>query len=173
MSYIVGHNMTHYLSLEIPRCSQILQRISQQGHYSVEELCLKFAVSDMTIRHLHALENSGQVLRTHGGATMSERVASEFGFMQRVRVNHDAQTRHRSSVIRPAVRCENGDNRLRDKHPGAGGTATRVSGSYADHNVTPHRVGPQFSEGVDLLVPGGRLRRLLTLCLCPLLLAVK
>jgi hypothetical protein len=166
--------MTHYLSLGIPRRSQILQRIGQQGQCSVEELCLKFAVSDMTIRiNLHALENSGQVLRTHGGATMSERVAFEFGFMQRVRVNHDAQTRQRSSVIRPVGRCENSDDRLRDKHPGAGGTAARVSGSDSDHNVTPHYVGPQFSEGVDLLVPGGLLRRLLTLCLCPLLLAVK
>ena len=68
----------------IPRHSQILQSLRKKGHCSVEELCLKFAVSDMTIRRdLHALENSGHVLRTHGGAALAERVAFEFGFLER------------------------------------------------------------------------------------------
>ncbi|MEI8309247.1 MAG: DeoR/GlpR family DNA-binding transcription regulator [Verrucomicrobiota bacterium] len=144
----------------IPRHSQILQSLRKKGHCSVEELCLKFAVSDMTIRRdLHTLENSGHVLRTHGGAALAERVAFEFGFLERSMAHRAAKR-----AIAAAAFAELGRAKtiLVDSGTTTLALAEHLRGSTGLTVITtslPIASALQFSEGVDLILLGGLLRR--------------
>ncbi|MBL4702033.1 MAG: DeoR/GlpR transcriptional regulator [Phycisphaeraceae bacterium] len=67
------------------RREQILQLIQQQGECSIDALASTFDVSGMTIRRdLQDMVNDGQVIRTHGGATLAPKVSFEFRFLERV-----------------------------------------------------------------------------------------
>ena len=51
------------------RLSKIVEIVNQKGTVSVNELIERLNVSDMTIRRdLASLENSGELIRVHGGA---------------------------------------------------------------------------------------------------------
>ena len=144
----------------IPRQQQILQLLRQSGHCTIEQIRRKFTVSDMTVRRdLQALEDSGHVLRTHGGAAISERVAFEFSFMQRTKENRAAK-----QAIAAAAFAQLGTAKtvLLDS-----GTTTLT---LAEHLRTakgltvlttslPIASTLQFSKEIDLLLLGGLLRR--------------
>ena len=144
----------------IPRHEHILELLRKGGSCSIEQIRKKFNVSDMTIRRdLQALENSGHVLRTHGGAVISERVAFEFGFMQRVNENRAAK-----QAIAAAAFAQLGDAKtvLLD----SGTTTLALAGHLrASTGLTvltsslPIASALQFSQGVDLILLGGLLRR--------------
>jgi len=62
------------------------------GSVSVSELVREFAVSEMTIRRdLTALEQQGRILRVHGGAIASGRLAYEFAFRIKETQNVEAK----------------------------------------------------------------------------------
>lgn len=68
------------------RKSKILVRLEQMGEQGVEQLAETFGVSAMTIRRdLQELADTGQVIRTHGGAAPAARVSFEFRFLERMR----------------------------------------------------------------------------------------
>lgn len=78
-----------------PRQVRLLAIVAQEGFVSVAESAKRFGVSDMTIRRdLRRLEESGEVLRTHGGA-FAKPVAGartlEPSFNQRERENQTAK----------------------------------------------------------------------------------
>jgi DeoR family transcriptional regulator of aga operon len=58
----------------VERQSQILQRISENRSVEVATLAAGFAVSESTVRRdLQLLEHTGLLVRTHGGATATDR----------------------------------------------------------------------------------------------------
>lgn len=67
------------------RQDALLALLGQKGFASVEELCQLLDVSDMTIRRDFAdLEKRGLLLRTYGGATLSESAFFEVSFNAKV-----------------------------------------------------------------------------------------
>ena len=143
-----------------PRHTQILHSLRQKGHCSVEELCLTFAVSGMTIRRdLHTLEKSGHVLRTHGGVALAEGVAFDFGFLERSMAHRDAKR-----AIAAAAFAELGQEKtiLVDSGTTTLALAEQLRGSTDLTVITtslPIASALQFSQGVDLILLGGLLRR--------------
>lgn len=91
-----------------PRQVRLLAIVAQEGFVSVAESAKRFGVSDMTIRRdLRRLEESGEVLRTHGGA-FAKPVAGartlEPSFNQRERENQTAKQaigQAAAAMIRP------------------------------------------------------------------------
>lgn len=68
------------------RREAILDQIEADGGASIEGLAERFGVSGMTIRRdLQELADSGQVIRTHGGAAPAKRISFEFRFLERTR----------------------------------------------------------------------------------------
>lgn len=64
--------------LPAQRRERILREIQAQGATSIAELSRRYGVSEMTIRRdLQALEDAGQVKRTHGGALRQSEAAIE------------------------------------------------------------------------------------------------
>lgn len=144
----------------IPRQSQILRLIRRNGYCSAEQIRQEFGVSDMTVRRdLKALENSGHVLRTHGGAAIAERVAFEFGFMQRTKENHAAKQAIAAEAFAQlgsakTVLLDSGTTTLAlAMHLRVGRGMSVITSSL------PIASALQFSEGVELLLLGGLLRR--------------
>ena len=74
------------------RQAHIRELIARHGEQSVAELAAALGVSGMTIRRdLRVLAEEGRVIRTHGGATLGERVSFEFAFLKRVNENQAAK----------------------------------------------------------------------------------
>ncbi|MEM1209181.1 MAG: DeoR/GlpR family DNA-binding transcription regulator [Planctomycetota bacterium] len=72
------------------RREEILDRLEAEGETSIEALAARFGVSGMTIRRdLQELADSGQVIRTHGGAAPAKRISFEFRFLERARQQAD------------------------------------------------------------------------------------
>jgi DeoR/GlpR family transcriptional regulator of sugar metabolism len=70
------------------RRDKICDLVSQRGECTVAELSEALGVSGMTIRRdLQYLAEHGKIIRTHGGATKTERVSFEFSFLYRIREN--------------------------------------------------------------------------------------
>lgn len=88
------------------RHQQILEILSQQQTASVADLSEQLAVSTVTIRaDLNQLAESGQVVRTHGGARLvKERKRQEQSFAMRQQLNADAKRligRAAASLVEP------------------------------------------------------------------------
>lgn len=70
------------------RHEQIVDYLSGKGEVSAQELAARFSVSLASIRRdLLALDRTGHVMRTHGGALLSKPGIVEFAFMERGNVN--------------------------------------------------------------------------------------
>jgi DeoR/GlpR family transcriptional regulator of sugar metabolism len=75
----------------VERWRRIVEHVNH-GSVSVSELVREFAVSEMTIRRdLTALEQQGRILRVHGGAIASGRLAYEFAFRIKETQNVEAK----------------------------------------------------------------------------------
>ena len=80
------------------RRMDILQRIRQNGSVSVAELTEQFHVSGTTIRlDLTALEKTGEIARTHGGAVLSTLIVREPTISERA--HHDEKARIAARAI--------------------------------------------------------------------------
>lgn len=74
--------------LAIERRNRILSRLRAEKHVVVSELAKEFDVSEETIRRdLDKMEKEGQVVKTYGGAVMSENGAAELPFGVRKKSN--------------------------------------------------------------------------------------
>lgn len=63
------------------RHKALLDHLSETGTASIDELCRRFDVSEMTIRRdLSELEREGLLIRTHGGAKLMETAFFEISF---------------------------------------------------------------------------------------------
>jgi len=63
------------------RHKALLDHLSETGTGSIDELCRRFGVSEMTIRRdLSELEKEGLLIRTHGGAKLMEAAFFEISF---------------------------------------------------------------------------------------------
>jgi DeoR family fructose operon transcriptional repressor len=63
------------------RHKALLDHLSETGTASIDELCRRFGVSEMTIRRdLSELEREGLLIRTHGGAKLMETAFFEISF---------------------------------------------------------------------------------------------
>ena len=72
------------------RLEEILKHIVDNAHATVDELAEQFNVSNMTIRRdLNALEKSGLISRTHGGAMSSNMLRFEERYEQKQSKNAD------------------------------------------------------------------------------------
>lgn len=66
------------------RQRQILELLTKNGEVFVQELADKLNVATMTIRRdLDALEHEGSLIRTHGGAVLSNASIVEFAFLKK------------------------------------------------------------------------------------------
>jgi DeoR family transcriptional regulator, aga operon transcriptional repressor len=76
------------------RLSEIVKQLQQTGYVSVAELSEDFGVSAVTVRaDLDALEEAGQLLRTHGGAVPITRGEDALSFSVRQRLYAPAKDR--------------------------------------------------------------------------------
>ncbi|MCX7825578.1 MAG: DeoR/GlpR family DNA-binding transcription regulator [Verrucomicrobiae bacterium] len=143
-----------------PRHQAILDWLRARGHCGVDFLARRLGVSEMTIRRdLQALEAEGRVVRTHGGATLAERVTFEFSFLQRTQVNQAAKRAIAAAAVREIGRAR---TLMLDS-----GTTTLALAELlkAREGLTvittslPIASTLQFSPGIELLLLGGLLRR--------------
>ena len=143
-----------------PRHQEILELLRARGSCSVDFLARRLGVSEMTIRRdLQTLEEEARVVRTHGGATLAERVAFEFSFLQRTQVNQAAK-----HAIAAAAAREIG--KARTLMLDSGTTTLALAERLKSHTgltvITtslPIASTLQFSPGIELLLLGGLLRR--------------
>jgi DeoR family fructose operon transcriptional repressor len=99
------------------RRRQLLDRISRQGFASLDELVKAAGVSESTVRRdLEALELSGVVRRTHGGAMLADESRSILSFDER---SSSATAEKRAIGRAAAALIDDGDTVLLD-----GGTTT-------------------------------------------------
>lgn len=76
------------------RRTRALQLLQERGAVAVAELGGLFGVSEVTVRSdLAYLEKRGLILRTHGGATLSERHQRELSFAAREQTNVELKRR--------------------------------------------------------------------------------
>lgn len=141
------------------RQARIHEAIAQQGECSVEQLARELNVSGMTVRRdLRALEQQGQVIRTHGGATLGRRTTFEFDFLQRVRENLAAK----EAIARAAAGLVRGCSSIMLD----GSTTTLAiarqlrgrSGLVVITTSLPAAGELQHEPGVQVLLPGGYIR---------------
>ncbi|WP_435017241.1 DeoR/GlpR family DNA-binding transcription regulator [Tundrisphaera sp. TA3] len=99
------------------RRRHLLDRIARQGFASLDELVKELAVSESTVRRdLEALELSGSIRRTHGGAMLADETRSILSFDERC----TSATAEKRAIGRAAASLiDDGDTVLLD-----GGTTT-------------------------------------------------
>jgi DeoR/GlpR family transcriptional regulator of sugar metabolism len=142
------------------RKQNILDLLRLKGRCGVGFLARRLGVSEMTIRRdLVPLEANSQILRTHGGATLAERVTFEFGFLQRTQINQAAKQAIAAMAIKQlgearSVMLDSGTTTL-----ALADTLTAHTGLTVITTSLPIASRLQFSPGIDLLLLGGLLRR--------------
>ena len=76
----------------IERRNAILAALKEEKHVVVSELAKQFDVSEETIRRdLDKLEKEGYVVKTYGGAVISEGAAIELPYVVRKKANVEAK----------------------------------------------------------------------------------
>jgi len=151
--------MKRPLSRAQQRQHRICQLIAERGECSVAELSRQLGVSGMTIRRdLDALERQGQVLRTHGGATLGYRTVFEFDFLERVRLNLPAK----EAIARVAAELLRGCTTVMlDASTTTLAIARQLHGRTGLTVITtslPAASELQHDPGIDVLLPGGYVR---------------
>jgi len=148
---------------------RLLGIVAQEGFVSVADSAKRFGVSDMTIRRdLRRLEESGEVLRTHGGALARPAAGArtqEPSFNQRERENQAAKSaiaRAAAAMVRPgeAIALDLGTTVLEMAHAlsGASGISVftnslRAALALADSMITTYIPGGQL-RGPEMSVCG-------------------
>jgi len=147
-----------YLKLE--RHGQIQTVIKHKGRATVQELSIRFGVSEATIRRdLDDLDNQGLIRRTHGGAVRGGTASKEPPMMQRMGENHA----EKACIGKAAV------DLIKDGETiflGSGTTVVEVARHLPEdiHLTVITNSLPVVNElathpGVELIVIGGMLRQ--------------
>lgn len=142
------------------RQKRILALINERGGGSVDDLAKECGVSTMTIRReLSALAREGKVIRTHGGATLGEKVLFDFQFLQRARVQEAAKE---SIAETAAAMVEDGQSVMIDSGTTTLALARHLQGRKGLTLVTtslPIAAALQHAPDVRVLLLGGFVRR--------------
>jgi DeoR/GlpR family transcriptional regulator of sugar metabolism len=141
------------------RQAHIRELIARHGEQSVGELAAALGVSGMTIRRdLQVLAEQGRVIRTHGGATLGERVSFEFAFLNRVNENQAAK----QAIAKAALPLLDGCHTIMlDGSTTTLEIARRLRGMSGLTVVTtslPAAAELQYEQQIEVLLPGGYLR---------------
>ena len=146
--------------MKLSRQKRIVALINDQGECSVEALAEACGVSTMTIRReLSALEREGKVIRTHGGATLGEKVLFDFQFLQRARVQQAAKEQIAATA---AALVQDGQSVMTDSGTTTLALARQLQGRQGLTLVTtslPIAAALQHAAGVRVLLLGGFVRR--------------
>jgi DeoR/GlpR family transcriptional regulator of sugar metabolism len=114
----------------------------------------------MTIRReLNALAREGKVIRTHGGATLGEKVLFDFQFLQRARVQQAAKAQIAAAA---AALIRDGQSVMADSGTTTLALARQLQGRKGLTLVTtslPIAAALQHAAGVGVLLLGGFVRR--------------
>jgi DeoR family transcriptional regulator of aga operon len=141
------------------RQARIREMIVRKGECSVEELATELDVSGMTVRRdLQLLAEQGQVIRTHGGATLGERISFEFAFLKRTRENREAKEAIAIAALELIRGCR---SVMLDASTTTLAIARRLRGMNGLTVVTtslPAAAELQYDQGIDVLLPGGYVR---------------
>jgi DeoR/GlpR family transcriptional regulator of sugar metabolism len=141
------------------RLEAIRQELLRADEVSIEGLAGRFNVSGMTVRRdLEQLESRGDVIRTHGGASLAKRLTFEFSFREKQNRN----SRQKSRIARQAAGyVEDGQVVMLD----TGTTTLEIARQLVDrHDVTVITTSLaivsalQFAAGVRVVLLGGFLR---------------
>jgi DeoR/GlpR family transcriptional regulator of sugar metabolism len=141
------------------RQKEILELIAKEGECSIEALIEHFGVSGMTVRRdLQFLADRGKVIRTHGGAAMSERISFEFDFLNRVRSNQTAK----EAIAEAAVaQIRDGESIMLDSGTTTLELAKKLRGRSGLTVITsslPIAAELQYEQQIKVLLLGGQLR---------------
>ncbi|MCL4217579.1 MAG: DeoR/GlpR family DNA-binding transcription regulator [Candidatus Hydrogenedentes bacterium] len=89
------------------RQAKIVDLLARNGEVSVIGLSERFHVTAMTIRRdLEALERSNALMRTHGGAILTQKSVAEFAFLERNRAclpEKQAIAREAATLVKPGM----------------------------------------------------------------------
>jgi DeoR/GlpR family transcriptional regulator of sugar metabolism len=158
---MVGEGMARTKSKlrQMQRLEAIREELLRADEVSIDELAGRFQVSGMTVRRdLELLESRGDVIRTHGGASLARRLTFEFSF----RDKQNRNSRQKSRIARRAATyVEDGQVVMLD----TGTTTLEIARQLADrHNLTVITTSLaivsalQFAAGVRVVLLGGFLR---------------
>lgn len=141
------------------RLELIRQLLLKKGEVLVDELVGRFSVSLMTVhRDLDILEKSGEVIKTHGGATAAKRLTFEFSFRNQV-FNRQQQ---KEAIARKAVQIiKRGDVVMLDTGTTTLEIARQIKGIEGVTVITTSLAivsELQFADGVEVILLGGYLR---------------
>ena len=142
------------------RQSKIRERFAEHPGVSISELAREFDVSEMTIRRdFAALEGKAHILRTHGGAVLTERMMLEFDYRDR-REHNGAAKCAIAAAARKLVRP--GQRLILD----TGTTTLELAALLKDGEgltiITPSLAVAselQHAAGVEVILLGGVIRR--------------
>lgn len=82
------------------RQQQIIEHLQEYGRVTVKELCKLFQVSNVTIRSdLNELEERGRLIRTHGGAMISNQSSPEVPFNLRMKKHTEEKERMAEAAV--------------------------------------------------------------------------
>jgi DeoR family fructose operon transcriptional repressor len=141
------------------RHKALLDHLSESGAGSIDELCRRFDVSEMTIRRdLSELEKEGLLVRTHGGAKLKETAFFEMSFTAKATqfVNEKKRIAERAAEM-----VYDGDRIIIDSGTTTGHFARCLKDRRLSVVTNALNVATDLIEGrqIDLHFCGGALRR--------------
>jgi len=144
---------------QMQRLEAIRQELLRADEVSIEELARRFAVSGMTIRRdLELLESRGDVIRTHGGAALAQRLTFEFSFREKQNRN----SRQKLRIARQAAgQIKDGQAVILDTGTTTLEIARQLMGRRNVTVITTSLAivsALQFAAGVRIVLLGGFLR---------------
>jgi len=141
------------------RQKTLLEHLGETGTGSIEELCRRFEVSEMTIRRdLSELEKEGLLIRTHGGARLKETAFFEVSFAAKANqfVAEKKRIAERASEL-----VQDGDRIMIDSGTTTGHFARLLKDCRLTVVTNALNVATDLIDGrqIDLHFCGGALRR--------------
>jgi len=144
---------------QMQRLEAIRQELVVTDEVSIDDLAGRFGVSGMTVRRdLERLEARGDVIRTHGGAALAQRLTFEFSFREKQNRKSGAKSRIAESAAR---HIEDGHVVILDTGTTTLEIARRVLGRRNVTVITTSLAivsALQFAAGVRIVLLGGFLR---------------
>ncbi len=142
------------------RQTKIIDMITEHGEVFVQDLAERLGVTTMTIRRdLDTLERDGRLIRTHGGAVLSNAGIIEFSFLKRGEdksAEKRAIAREVATLVKPGmtIALDTGTTILEVAHAIAGIRDLRVlTSSLVIASALYAR------ENIELVLLGGKARR--------------
>lgn len=143
------------------RRSQLVEALRAEGRLSTRDLCRRFGVSEVTIRHdLSLLERQGWLQRVHGGAEIAQSPLPEMSFGERRSLH--AREKHRLALAARDLLAD-GDTILLDNSTSAYQLALllregRPQPARVITNSFPAAAALATCAGIEVIILGGVVR---------------